>query len=564
MPYSHITRTAFGADAIAYARGDGTGHNGAEVRNEYTAGVNMLPDEVMPFEQQMRPYWERAHFRHTTQVNRLIVSFHPSELDPDKPEDCVLGLAIGCEIAKRNAPDNQSAVFLQKDGKGGKVHLHILTNDVNMSDYRGIDPSAYAHFHFQKIVDEVCQQYFDLAKQEAQPEKVNPAVRGARAKNEQIRAANELEKQRAAEEGREVDQDKIRAERYIWQDDLKKRVKEAAARATDEADFAHQLRLSGVELVPVKDKDKQPIRDTDGNLVYLHPATKKQPPHYTYELVDTSGFPGKIPPNLKSKSHKMGTNYQPESVKELFGTASRSVQAQQPDKAPSVVLEMPLPSYSTAKKPAQTPEKPPEAGGIEAARKDAAVLALFVMQQLYGWQDKPRTIGADGKERYDFQEWDRQLQERNVAFDQFPKWRTARNNELKKEGRKLPPIYSTDKATGRVSVVRDELETQFRDFLDCRDHPEKYIAVQEQPDDQPEQAAPEEQRQEERQQPAPVEPTPAKQQAEPEKQPQAEQERQEVEAQRSVFFDEMQRVLAASRRRWKEQEKQEEGQKDTP
>lgn len=562
MPYSHITRTAFGADAIEYARGNGHGHNGAEVRNEYTAGVNMLPDEVIPFEQQMRPYWARAHFRHTIQVDRLIVSFHPSELDPDKPEDCVLGLAIGCEIAKRNAPDNQSAVFLQKDGVGGKIHLHIITNDVNMSDCKGIDPSAYAHFHFQQIVDDVCKEYFDPAKWEAQPERINHAVRGARAANEKIRAANELERQRAAEEGREVDPNKIKAERYIWQDDLRQRVKEAAARAKDEADFAHQLRLSGVELVPVKDKDKQPIRDKDGNLVYLHPATKTQPPHYTYELVDTTGFSGKIPSNLKAKSQKLGANYQPEAVKKLFSTKAPTVPAEQPDKAPPVVLEMSIPSPSTPKKPAQKPttatKKPSGNDKMKEARDQAASQVLLIMQQIYSWQDQPRMIGPDGKEHIDFPQWNRQLQARDDAFKQFTDWRTDRNRELKKDGLKLATIYPNNKATGNISVDRTELEKQFREFLDRRDHPEKYVAAQEQPDDQPEQTAPMVQHQEERQQPAPAEHVPSEQQR-------AEQERQEVKAQQSVFFKEMQRVLTASKRRWKEQEdKEKDAEKHTP
>lgn len=541
MPYSHITRTSFGADAIAYARGDGTGHNGAEVRNEYIAGVNMLPDEVVPFEWQMRPFWERAHFRHTVQIDRCIVSFHPSELDPDNPEDCVKGLAIGYEIAKRNAPDNQSAVFLQKDGKGGKIHLHILTNDVNMSDGKGINPAAYAHFHFQKIVDEVCQQYFDLKEPEAQPERLNPSVRGAREKNEQIRVANELERKQAAEEGREVDPANIKAERYIWQDDLRQRVKDAAAKATDEESFARQLRLSGIELVPHKHKD--------GTVTYLHPATKKQPAHYTYELVDTSGFPDKIPPNLKSKSHKLGANYQPEGIAKLFGTAALSVQAEQPDKAPPIVLEMPIPSPATPKKkPAAATEKPSEDKEMEEAKKQAASQVATIMQQIYGWQSQPLTIGPDGKEHIDFTQWDKQIKEQNETFDQFTRWRVVRKKGLAKDGLKLAAIYSKDKATGHVSVVRSELETQFRDFLDWRDHPEKYTTAQEQPDNQPEQAAPMEPHQEEQQRPAPVEPTPAKQpkQAEPEKPSQAEQERQEVEAQRSVLFKEMQRINVAN------------------
>lgn len=553
MPYSHITRTAFGADAIAYARGNGKGHNDNEVRNEYIGFVNMLPDSVVPFEKQMQPFWDRADSRHTTQTDRFIVSFARSELDPEKPEDGIKGLAIGREIAKKNAPDNQSIVYVQKDGKSGLWHLHILTNDVNMSDYKGINPMAYAHFHFQQIVDEVCEQYFDLAQPEAQPEKVNPSVRGSRIKNEQIRAANELERQRAAEEGREVDPDKIIAERYIWQDDLRKRVKEADTGARNEADFAQRLRLSGVELVPHENKD--------GTVTYLHPATKKQPPHYTYELVDTSGFQGKIPSNLKSKSHKLGTNYQPEGVAKLF--ASPGITAQE-EQAPPVVIEIPIPSPKPAKKPVQKPatakEKPSEDKEMEEARKQAAYYILTIMQQTYGWQEKPKSMGADGKEHTDFQEWDRQLKERDDAFEQFTRWRVDRRKELAKDGLKLPIIYDKDKETGHVSVPRAELEAQFRDFLDRRDHPEKYTAIQEQP-----QAEPTEQTIEtptdhtERRRPqAQTAPDTPKEQTTPAKQSHAEQERQKVEAQRSALWEEIMRINAANERRWKQQASEEE------
>lgn len=544
MPYSRITRTVAGADALAYARGNGTGHNDNEVRNEYIGCVNMLPDNVVSFERQMQPFWNRADSRHTIQVDRCIVSFHPSELDPDKPEDCAKGLAIGCEIAKRNAPDNQSAVFLQKDGKGGKIHLHILTNDVNISDYKGIDPAAYAHFHFQKIVDEVCQQYFDLAQQEAQPEKVNPSVRGSRMKNEQIRAANELERQRAAAEGREVDPEKIQAERYIWQDDLRQRIKKAAIEATDEVDFAHQLRLSGVGLVPVKDKNKQPVRDENGNLIYLHPATKKQPAHYTYELTDVSGFKDKIPPNLKSKSHKLGTNYQPENIAKLFTGPGLASQEERKEQAPPVVLEMPVPTHHKKKK---DEKKPTEDEAMSEARKTAKSYVLLIMRQVYGWEENPKTTGPDGRQVHDFDEWDRQFQERDAAFEQFTYYR----KELAAKGKKLPPIYVKDKATGYVSVPHSEFEAQFKDFLDRRDHPEKYIAQEQQqakpaetPQEQPEPVKPQE-RQPERQEPAQKTLSPPSQ---------ADQERQKIASQRSALMDELQRINAANERRWREQE----------
>ena len=45
-------------------------------------------------------------------------------------------MRIRHKIAKANAPDCQSSVYVQMDGKGHKVHLHILTNDVTMTDPR--------------------------------------------------------------------------------------------------------------------------------------------------------------------------------------------------------------------------------------------------------------------------------------------------------------------------------------------------------------------------------------------------------------------------------------------
>lgn len=483
MPYSHITRTAFGADAIRYARGeDGKGHNGAEVRNDYIAGVNMLPDSVVPFEQQMQPFWDRADARHTTQINRCIVSFATSELDASKPEDRLKGLAIGCEIARRNAPDNQSAVFIQTDGKGGKIHLHILTNDVNLSDYKGINSKAYAHWHFQQIVDEVCQQYFDLAKGEVVPERVNQAVRGARVHNEQVRAANAQEQAQAKAEGRAVDASKIRPEKYIWQDDLRDRIKTAAKGATSEADFAQRLRLSGVELVPHKAKD--------GTVTYQHPATKSQPAHYTYELTDVSGFDGKVPKNLKSKSHKLGANYQPEGIAQLFQkrpqaqavTWTAPAAPQKPAQAVQTPDAIPMPTYRP--KPATAPEKPkekpPEKSPEEIKKEQekremdrAKEMARAYIGPAYnafmGWGDE---TPKDAEGYDDWTEAGRRLKLGDKAWADFQKWRSECRPVLKAQGRSLPPIY-TKSEYGSVFVKQDALLKQFDYFLKHPNWPEE-------------------------------------------------------------------------------------------
>lgn len=435
--YSHVTRTSYGADAIAYARGDGGGHNGAKTRNDYVAGVNMLPDSVVQFEAQMQVFWNKADPRHKIQIDRFIVSFSTDELDPDNPEDLVKALDIGCRIARENAPDSQSAVYVQTDGVGHKVHLHILTNDVTMTDHKGLDSKAYFHFHFRQIVDKICEEYFDLKKAELLPERVNPAVRGARIKNEQIKAENALEIKRASAAGRSAD---IKPLKYIWQDDLRERIKNAAMGAADEASFAHRLRLNGVELVPHKAKD--------GMFSYLHPATKKQPAHYTYELIDVSGFNGKIPPNLRSKSFKLGADYQPEGVVRLF--------QQQAQAAPTPVHIQPLPAVP--QKPIPVPkavtERPKQ---LSPEEKRKAQEQADVKQAL----DAAKRCVAPIVHQY-IPDADEETE--NRLFNRFVSWHKAKRDKAKEEGKQVPPIFIKDQHGKRLTIF-ERLKEQFLEFI---------------------------------------------------------------------------------------------------
>ena len=204
IPYSHVTRTMHGADAIAYAKGYGQGHNGAESRNIHIAAVNMLPevDGGPSFAEQMQYCWNRASPLHTTQVDRFIISFHPDELDPDNPRHCMVALDIGVAFAKENCPRAQSVVYVQSDGVGHKLHLHIVSNDVRFDDFKGVDPDTYFHEKFKYRVDEICSRYFELKKSEPAPERVTRAVRGRRVENERIQAANHAEWELAMKEDR--------------------------------------------------------------------------------------------------------------------------------------------------------------------------------------------------------------------------------------------------------------------------------------------------------------------------------------------------------------------------
>lgn len=399
MPYSRVTRTAYGADAIRYARGNGKGHDGSETRNQFIAGVNMLPDYVIPFEEQMQYYWDHASAQHKIQANRFIISFGLDELNPDDPDDCMKALEIGIQFARENAPDCQSAVYVQTDGVGHKVHAHIITNDVRISNFKGLDHSARHHSEFSRTVDRICARFIESKPVELAPERVTPAVRGQRMANEKIRAMNEEEQRYAALLGIEPD---LIQEKYIWIDDLRERVKRAADGSADEAEFARRLRLDGVELVPQQDKKT-------GKLSYRHRATRTQPEHYLFELVDTSKFPDKVPQNLKSKSHKLGASYQPDSIAKMFGQA------------------------------APEPSKPVS----ERDRIDAEI------REYVG--RIARLLAVDPGEG-------------DSLFQSFKRWRVAKKDSEAKAGRKLPPVTVRDDQ-GRLSIVREELTRQSREFL---------------------------------------------------------------------------------------------------
>lgn len=165
-----------------------------------------------------------------------------------------------------------------------------------MKTHLGVPHDAVWHPTIQKASDELCQEFFDLDVPVPAPDKASQALRTKREK----RAAAVEQRDRLLAEGQKEEAAKVDVP-YIWQDDLRARVLEAAAASKDEEDFFRQLTLRGVEGTRRK-------------------ATRKQPEYYLYELVDTSGFSSldSIPANLRSKSFKMGADYQPEGVAAMF------------------------------------------------------------------------------------------------------------------------------------------------------------------------------------------------------------------------------------------------------
>lgn len=453
MPYTHVTRTAYGADALQYIRGDGEGHNGSDVRNNYIVGVNMLPDDVIPFEQQMKPFWNKARANHTTQIDRYILSFSKKELDPENPADIAKASNIGCELVRRLAPGHQAMVATQTDGAGGLIHVHMAVNDVNMTTCKGLPASQYLHANVRRIADEVCHQYFDLAAPDLAPEKESQFVRTKKEKNERIMAANAREQKQAQAEGRDP---KLQATEYIWIDDLKSRIREAAKEAKNETEFFAGCRQRGVE-------------------VERRHATKKQPEHYCYELTDVSKFQSKrIPTNLKAKSYKLGGNYQPEGIADMSKAFNlQEFQQAAPDRS---AVSVP-PSIKPAVKEPPKQEAISNRESMQRAKDEAKRITRAMYSEAHGWElGVPRK--ADG--HFDFAEADRRTAAFNDAWDDFTEWRVQK----RKRGTKLAPIYRKDEDEN-VTVIDDALKQQFSDYLDNPEIIYEDVIVVPQDDDEP-------------------------------------------------------------------------------
>lgn len=291
MAYSRITGTRNGAGAIDYARGKGKGHNNKKVRNMVIGEVNLLPESVAPYEEQMQRYWNKASVKNKNQVRRVVQSFSRKELNPDDPADIQLANEIGIEFAQRAYPGHQAVVFTQIDGESGLIHNHVLVNNVNMETNYGCSDEQTKFQYVKWWTNKVAGQYFELDKGQHTKDKTTQNERRKRQENEKIRKENQslpLEKQKKL--------------KYIWKDDLKERI----SRAADVA-YSREYFLILLEQMDVTAEIRQRKNGTEYIVYTLNDEEKRQQE--------------KAVKSCTAKGHKLGTDYDLESLDERFSKA---------------------------------------------------------------------------------------------------------------------------------------------------------------------------------------------------------------------------------------------------
>lgn len=281
MPYTSITHTAYGRAALAYARGhDGHGHNGNEIRNNLIVSVGMMPDASMSFEDQMAVDWARASSKNKNQVRRIIGSFSREELSPHDEMSIITAAEIGVEFVEENYPGHKAAIFVQTDGVGGLVHLHMIVSNVNTITGRGCTDEQCRSRFVATQFDTVAARHIKLS--------TGIGLRGP--ENDLTFEENGVDAPDAKSTNPYIR--KLREDgKYIWRDDLTQRIDDVVEHGsfTTRDEYIAELGKAGVGAE--------------------YHETKKGRRYFTYELVDVSRFMETgtaIPKNgTKAKSYKL-------------------------------------------------------------------------------------------------------------------------------------------------------------------------------------------------------------------------------------------------------------------
>jgi len=144
MAITTITSTRSGRGSIDYVlKGRKEDKKNPAERTLAIRGHNLDPTRAA---EQMSAVWRNfgKDDGNTIQTYRIIQSFRETDFDKDNYLDIEKANEIGLALAEKLYPTRQALVVTQADGKGKKVHNHIIVNSVDPitgKSLRGIETS---------------------------------------------------------------------------------------------------------------------------------------------------------------------------------------------------------------------------------------------------------------------------------------------------------------------------------------------------------------------------------------------------------------------------------------
>lgn len=309
MPYTRISSSRNGAEALQYVLNQQSHNPDVEKRNELVGTVGFLSTDYNGILDECNNLWSRCSSRNKVRMRRLVISFSEEELPKDDPNSPAKAMTIATEICKKYE-GHPFVIAVQRDGTGGHWHCHMLSPNVNAVTYKGFTDEQTKYYTLENYSKEVCDEYLPHVKHSKAKERFSQAERTKLEQNEKIKKQNAQIREdnkitefmnKSRPESEQAPLQELKPLNYIWKQDLKERVSAAISESKSREDFLKRCTAHGVEAE---------YRD----------ATKKQPEYILYELTDTTNFPDgeKIPKNLKSKSYKLGADYDLERLDEVI------------------------------------------------------------------------------------------------------------------------------------------------------------------------------------------------------------------------------------------------------
>ncbi len=179
------------------------------------------------------------------------------------------------EICERAYPGHAFVCAVQSDGRGGKLHMHLVSPNVNVINNKGFTDEQTRYWYLRQITDDVCSKYFELDEGEKSYERKAKTLRGMREANEKIKEENDS-----------LPTEEQKPLKYIWRDDVQERVLHSMQGVESYDEFFGNLRNNGVDVETIQ--------------------SKKRGTFFKYTLTDTSKFTGKIPEKLHARSYRLG------------------------------------------------------------------------------------------------------------------------------------------------------------------------------------------------------------------------------------------------------------------
>jgi len=226
--HQSTTGNAFAAHGYNFK---GPAHDGSGQRVVYEAGVECTPHSWLRTLFRARADHGKQHLK--VEALHSFLSYSDDEADRDDADAGLMVLDDACGFAERAFSGHASAISVQKDGRAGLWHAHIVTANVGHGPSRLYDgtvrPAGYALHESQRhvftsrnILDEMLleRRGFD-----------NVAHMEAHSGSDHTISSDEAKREKGA---------------YVWRDDLKARINEHAAKAADFADFTERMAADGV------------------------------------------------------------------------------------------------------------------------------------------------------------------------------------------------------------------------------------------------------------------------------------------------------------------------------